>query len=262
MGKFHSFSSRIGTAFVTLLIAYVIYLLYSGFHLAEAYELLSNPLIWAIFILYLMISSYVNEWLAKKLEDDSKRMYVSLYMVSGMLIWFLAYSPFIFSSFLMYIYLVLYSSIFTVVAFILFYFIERYARQSRKRPFIVGFPAIVVLLVILIANPSITEGLTIEQSDREYYASFDRINGEEVVEIPVEAGHHYELRVDWDLEDDALPHGLKIHPSATDLGSIEYIGDGDEWLYELDIAQDGELPIIFHGKNIEGSISFTWNELN
>ncbi|GAA0452193.1 hypothetical protein [Alkalibacillus silvisoli] len=262
MGKFHSFSSRIGTAFMTLLIAYVVYLFYTGFHLTEAFDLLSNPIIWAVFILYLVLSSYVNEWIARKLEDESRRMFVSLYMISGMFVWFVFYIPVLFSSFFVYIYLTLYSSIFTVIAFILFYFIESFTRKSRRRPFFVGFPAIIILMIILIVNPSITEGFEAEYRDGEYVATFEKLNGEEVVDIPVEEGHHYEVSVNWELDDDTLPYGLKIHPSASNLGNIEHIGEDEEWLYQVEAHRTDDLQIIYHGKDIGGTITFTWRELD
>ncbi|WP_188207845.1 hypothetical protein [Alkalibacillus aidingensis] len=260
MSKFHHFSSRIASAFITFLLSYIVYLVYTGFHLSEAYNLFSNPLIWGIFVFYLVISSYIVEWVAVKLEDESKRMFVSLYMLAGMIVWFVTYIPVLADSIMWYIYMVLYSSIFTVVAFIIFYPIERFTRKTRKRPFYMGFPAILILSIILIWNPSIKQGFADEYEDNRYTAKFERFNGEELVDIPVEADHNYEIVVDWDISDGG-PYGLKMHPDSSGLGTMDFIGDEDEWRYQFEAEKSGDLPIIFHGKDIEGSVEFTWTNV-
>ncbi|WP_027964850.1 hypothetical protein [Halalkalibacillus halophilus] len=262
MNLFHQISVRVACAFASFLIAYLVYLVYTGFHLSDAYDLLANPVIWGVFIVYLVLASFVVEWAAIKLEDESKKMYVSLYMTAGFLVWVFGYLNVAFDSFFWYIYLVLFSSIFSVVAFIIFYFLTMYAQKTRMRPFIVGFPAILIVLTILIWNPAVKLAFESDYQNESYTASFDLFNGEEIVQIPVEEGQSYEILVNWEIGEEENPYGLKVHPTSNNLGTVEYIGENDEWHYLFESEHDGELRLIYHGKNISGTMNMQWEEVN
>ncbi|WP_411954671.1 hypothetical protein ACKXGF_02135 [Alkalibacillus sp. S2W] len=263
MHKLHNISSRMATAFLTMALTYIAYLLYSGFRLSEAYDLVSNPFVWLIFIVYLVICSYVNEWAVRKLDDDSKRTFVSLYMLSAMFIWVLVYIPLAMSSMAAYLYMIFYSSLFTVFAFLLFYFIERIVRRSKRRPFGVGVPAIIILIIIMIWNPAIKSGFSETYDEGQYEVTFDQFNGEETVHIPVESGQNYEVRVEWDLVDDSgNNYGLKRHSATSNYGNLDYIGEDEDWLYQFESSESGDLPIKYHGHNISGSIVITWKNVS
>ncbi|MET3683889.1 signal transduction histidine kinase [Alkalibacillus flavidus] len=253
-------SSRIATAFLTMLLTAIAYLAFTEFNLPEVYNLLSNPYVWLIFIIYLVICSYINEWLAKKLNDSSRRMFVSLYMMSAMVIWFIVYIPLVSASFAAYLYIVLYSSLFTVMAFLLFYFIEQFVRRSKQRPAWIGIPAIAILVIALIWNPTIKSGYSVASNSEQLDVHFDQLNGLETIHIPVEADEQYEIRVKWDLMHDR-PHGLERHPGTSDYGDLSYVGD-DDWLYEFNATASGDVPFTFYGHNIEGTITFTWKNVS
>lgn len=249
--------SRLSMALAALLFTYIAQLLFNGMDLRLANDYLVNPLIWLIFTVYLVSVSYLIEWIFKKINETSTWSYVSAYTVAGILIWAILFFPLVFDSASWYFFVIIFSSIYTVLGFVIFYIFKLVFRMNWRKVMMIGIPSLIALVFIVLTNPSIKSGFTSEYGDQNYQAEFENFNGEEPVWIPVEEGKEYEIEIDWDLVGDDTG-GISISPEVHEMGELTV--EEEEPLH-FEASESGDLLFFYHGVNIEGSISFTWEEL-
>lgn len=113
--------SRLSIALAAFLFTYIANLLFSDMSLQAANDYVSNPLHWMIFTFYLIGISFLIDWIFKKINETSTWSYVSAYTLAGIIIWAVLFVTVLFDSFSWYFFVVIYSSIYTVLGFIVFY---------------------------------------------------------------------------------------------------------------------------------------------
>ncbi|MBR7554774.1 hypothetical protein ACFFJI_04480 [Allobacillus sp. GCM10007491] len=249
--------SRLSIALAAFLFTYIANLLFSDMSLQAANDYLSNPLHWIVFTFYLIGVSFLIDWIFRKINETSTWSYVSAYTLAGIVIWAVLFITVLFDSFSWYFFVVIYSSIYTVLGFIVFYLFLKVFRMNVKKILMIGIPSLIAILFIVFTNPAIKSGFSSTYEANTYYAEFDNFNGEEPVWIPVEEGQEYEITIDWKLKNSAQ-HGLRVSPEVHEMGELT-IEEDESISYEA--AETGELLFFFHGINIEGEIMFTWEEI-
>ncbi|MGM8216053.1 hypothetical protein ACLIA0_10815 [Bacillaceae bacterium W0354] len=249
-------SSKYAAAFFAMFTLMIGYFFISGMSVSDTYDMISSPIAWAVFGIYLIVASLVIDRLIKRFQDN-KWYYVSAYTLAGSFFWFIVFFPILFESLIGYFYFVLYGSIFTVFPFIIFFGVDRVIRQSWKRIGIIGLTSLIVLLFVLIVNPSIKKGFESEYGDDNYVAQFENFNGQETIEIPVEAGSIYIIDIDWKIKNDAS-YGMRISRNVHELGEFREV---EGWTYQYHAEADGIIELTYHGNNIKGKIEVSWDEV-
>ena len=250
-------SSKYAASIFSLFILLVCFFLFNGLSVSDTYELLASSIAWGIFGIYLIIASFILDSLLVKFDIASKKNYALTYIVVGVLVWVITFIPIFFESVMGYFYFVAYGSIFTVFPFLLFYGVDRVAHQSWKRIALFGLPSLLILSFVLIVNPAIKVGFESELGENYYVAEFERFNGQETVDISVEAGKVYLIEVDWDIEEQNR-HGTRVSRNIYDLGELQPVGD---WTYRFTADESGTIEFTYLGDDLKGRVEISWEEI-
>lgn len=248
---------KYAAAFFSLLILMIFYFFISDMSVSDTYDLIASPRTWAIFLLYLVGASFLIDRILLKSQSKKKWAYVYAYTIAGSILWFIDFLPIAFESIIYYFYFVLYGSIFTVFPFIIYYGVEQFIKTSWKKIAFFGIIPLFILLSIIIINPAIKKGFISEYGANYYTAEFENFNGQEHIEIDVEAGAVYLIEFDWMLTNENR-HGMRISRNVHELGELKEVGD---YAYQYHVNQDGKIVLTYIGDNIKGGIRISWEKI-
>ncbi|PKR77062.1 hypothetical protein CEY16_09955 [Halalkalibacillus sediminis] len=256
MWSVHSLINKITSAITAILLVLIGHFFYTGYDVSASYDLLSTSKIWLYGVTYAVLASFIIEYVLRRMEIDSKKGFTFSYALAGYIGGAILFLPALSGSAGWYFYVVMYLGIFLGIGFILFYGIQKILSDSLSRMILTLTVALSTIFLLIWVNPTLSDHFKSEYQGDRYIATFENLNGQEEVYIPVRAGEQYIVEVDWDVEDSGR-RGLKWPQDNLSLGSVEGTGD---WTYRFQADKEGEIKLIYHGHEISGDIKITWSD--